>query len=188
MCKLFTRDTVIITVYMSFPDDFSDWDVAPDLLLIQEYKVRKPRFDDAQTKASTLYAEIAIVMKGKGYKQFNAEKCCNRMGDLANTFREKYDQVRFQTGVGKDPTDWTYYDEFSKLFEGSASLEPQRLVNMGSSYSVTTRTATSTEQHGRKGQQNKRVSPTSQKERKVLVGEGLLQQFTRMNDLLESKK
>lgn len=188
MCKLLSPFTVTVAVYVLFSDDFLDWEAPLDVKLIEEYKKRKPRFDDAQTKASTLYGEIAVALKDLGYEQFNAERCCNRMGDLAEKFKDRYDKVRFQTGVGKEPTDWAYYDEFAKMFEGTAILEPQKLLNMGSSFSATTRTPASTNRHGRKDQPKKTVSPVSQKERKVQIGEGILQQLTRMNDHILKEK
>jgi len=169
-----------------------------DLMLIAQYKTEQPRFEDTRVKSSTIYGDISKHMMRNNHSDMTAVKCSDRMGQLSDQFKIRYDKVRKnETGIGDEPMNWPYYDEMGKLFEGSAVLEPVKLFSYGTSYAITNRSAADSaaarsrtaEAHGRKRKQSnesskKSVTPPSASTQQVR--QGILHQFERFNNLLES--
>ena len=131
---------IVTEIYCSILTELSDkFDMHLTKLLISEYKARLEQFSDNKTRADTLYKEIMRKFHAKGYTNVSAEHCSRRMAYLANEFKRRYDMVTRLTGSGGEPIRWDYYDMMGQLLEKSVTIEPQGLLNFGSSNSHSVR-------------------------------------------------
>ena len=81
-------------MFWIFSSEHGDkFDYCKTLMLIDEYRKRKERFNDNKTRADTLYKEIEGAFHEKGYKTISDQDCSRRMAYLSQDFRRRYDMV-----------------------------------------------------------------------------------------------
>lgn len=168
-----------------FFSELSDlFDEDRTLLLIAQYRKNKKYFDDSKHRAIDIFNRIRDEFHSKGHTVISSEDCAKRMAFLASKYKRIQDHRLLVTGSGVEPVEWPYYDSMSLLLEGTAVMNPQKLLACGSSSMLKVRGTeeldTSSGRTGRKKaasgskkNYSSSVSTASYREQKLEMGNNL---------------
>lgn len=103
----------------------STWSRDATLVLLRLYRENKPKFDSPRYKNSTIWSEIAELLKKDGFT-FNAEQVEGKWKTLLAAYRRVVDH---NNKSGNDRKEFQFLDEMKEILVHNPSVTPQFTIS-----------------------------------------------------------